>query len=226
MNDLYVAIEYNDREFVGIEEFKSELNGVINFQLSPKWIPACSEGAEIWIDIFVNSRIGEFLKDIFVSGIIYDIIKSTGKRYIFQPLFSALENLNTKNIELYNGLRVLKFKLKFDDCEIHIGGLNKSYNLIIPKIFEEITKLKPLFEKVFSGLKVIKIELPIRYERELEGIENQYFLDSYPEEISLDYYMNLWLVTYETDFPILMYDFKNKNLIDIYSKEIYYINSL
>src|SRR5690554_5227510 len=138
MNDLYVSIEYNDREFLGLEEFKKELEGKINYQLSPKWIPACSEGAEIWIDIFINSKIVDFLKDIFVGGIIYDLVKSTGKKYIFQPLFTALENLNNKNEELYNGLKVLKFKLKFDDCDIHIGGLNKSFSLIIPKVFEEI----------------------------------------------------------------------------------------
>lgn len=216
MNDLYVVIEYNDREFIGIDEFKNELNGKINYMLSPKWIPACSEGAEIWIDIFINSNVVDFLRDTLVSGFIYDVIKKTGKKYLFTPLFTALENLNTKNEELYNGLKVLKLKLKFDDCDVYIGGLSKGYRVIIPKIFEDFFRLKPYFERFMNGLKAVKIELPIKInDNEREGMGDRYFIDYYPDEISLDYYRKFWLITYETNFPILLYDFKERNLTDI-----------
>lgn len=222
MNDLFVSIEYNDRQLIGLEELKNELDGKINYQLSPKWIPACSEGAEVWISIFVNSNITDFIKSVLISGFLYDFIKDSGKNYFFKPLFTALENLNTNNQEKFNGLKVLKLKFKFDDCDIYIGGINKSLNSIIPRVFEVITKLKPKLEQVFSGLEVIKIELPIIYENYAQETENNYFIDIYPEEIRLENFMNLWQITYQTNYPIMIYDFKRKILFNKFNEKEYY----
>ena len=75
MNDLFISIEYNNREFDNIDSFKRNLEEQYHCQVRPKWIPAASEGAEFWMDIFINSGIAEFLKNIIIPGILWDVIK-------------------------------------------------------------------------------------------------------------------------------------------------------
>jgi len=90
MNDLFISMEYNVREFEGIDEFKNELEDEYNFQLRPKWIPACSEGAEFWMTIYVNSELVKFLVSAVAGGIVWDLIKVGTKKYVFSPIFDAL----------------------------------------------------------------------------------------------------------------------------------------
>lgn len=213
MNDLYISIEYNDREFEGIEEFKSTLNENYLCQIRPKWIPACSEGAEFWMTIFINSGIGQFLTAAVAGGIAWDLIKFSGKKYIFTPLFNALEELNKDNQKLYGGLRVLKLKLQFDDCEILVGGLNKNFISVISTIFREVAKKKPEFERKI-GQGVIKIELPIEFLEQYENDNEKFSIDIYNEDYSLKAFKNLWKVTFTTDWPILIYSFKMKKLFE------------
>lgn len=214
MNDLFVSVEYNNREIEGIEEFKNKLNEEYLCQIRSKWIPACSEGAEFWMTIFVNSGIVDFLKAAIAGGIAWDIIKSGGKKYIFKPLFEALEKLNQDNQQKWRGLKILKLKLQFDDCEIYIGGLNQNFTTIISTIFSEISKKKPFFEREV-GQDVIRIELPIEHLEHLSDNEHkQYVIDTFNKDYSIDTFKNLWKITYSTDFPILIYDFKKNKLFD------------
>lgn len=215
MNDLFISMEYNDREFEGIEEFKSELEKEYQFQLRPKWIPACSEGAEFWMTIFVNSELAKFLVSAVVGGIAWDLIKVGAKNYVFTPFFKALENLNTKNEKNWGGLSILKFKFQFDDCEIYVGGLNKNFTSIMSSVFNEISKKKPRFEKEV-GQEIIKIELPIEVD-ECEGIDKRYkyTIDTFNEDYTIKAYLKLWKLTFTTDFPIMLYDFEKDTLKEI-----------
>ena len=156
MNDLFISIDYNDREFEEVQSFKAALEKDYHCQIRPKWIPSCSEGAELWMHIFINSEIYDFLKNIIISGLIWDGIKYAGKTYIFTPLFKHLEKLNTDN-EIYGGIRMERMVLQFDDCKIDIYGLKTNFTSILSSIFNKIATLKPRFEKEF-GLKVINLK--------------------------------------------------------------------
>jgi len=213
MNDLFISIDYNDREFDGIEEFKSELNENYNYQIRPKWIPACSEGAEFWLTIFINSEIGQFLTAAVIGGITWDLIKFGGRKYIFTPLFNALERLNKENQKLYGGLKVLKLKFQFDDCDILVGGLNKNFSSVISAIFREVSKKKPEFERKV-GQDVIKIELPIEFLEQYKKINEQFSINIYNENYSVKTFKNLWKITFSTDWPILIYSFEFKKLFE------------
>jgi len=215
MNDLFVSVEYNDREIDGIEEFKRTLNEEYLCQIRPKWIPACSAGAEFWMTIFVNSGVVDFLNAAIAGGIAWDLIKSGGKKYVFKPLFQALERLNQENLQNWSGLKVLKLKLQFDDCEIYIGGLNQNFTSVVSSLFNEISKKKPFFEREVGGLEVIRIELPIIHREHLSDDDHkQYVIDTFNDDYSIESFKKLWKITYVTDFPILIYDFKKDKLFD------------
>jgi len=214
MSDLFISIEYNNREFEGIEEFKSSLVENYHHQIRPKWISACSEGAEFWMTIFVNTGIADFIKGAIAGGLAWDVIKIGGKKYIFSPIYNALEKLNKDNSKNWGGLKILKYKLQFDDCEIHVGGVNKNFTSIFSTLFNEIAQRKPEFEKEI-GQKVIKIELPIEFIEHLENVNKQFSLDSHNKDYSIKVFKNLWKVTFSTEFPIMIYSFKDKKLFEL-----------
>jgi len=209
MNELFVSIEYNDREFDGIDEFKSNLTENYHNQIRPKWIPACSEGAEFWITIFVNTGIADFLKGAIVGGLAWDLIKVGSKKYFFSPLYKALEKLNVNNTQNWGGLKILRYKLQFDDCEIQVGGVNKNFTSIFSTIFQEVAKLKPEFEREI-GQEIIKIELPIEYLEHLDNINQRFTIDVDNEDQSIKAFKNLWRITYSTNFPKMIYSFKEQ----------------
>ena len=213
MNELFISIEYNVREFDGIEEFKSSLAENYHNHIRPKYIPACSEGAEFWMTVFVNTGIADFIKGAVAGGLAWDLIKVGGKKYIFSPLYKALEKLNKDNSKKWGGLKVLKYKLQFDDCEIHIGGVNQNFTSIFSTVFNEVSKRKPEFEKEI-GQDVIKIELPIEFMEQYERINEQFSIDIYNEDYSIKAFKNLWKVTFSTDWPILIYSFEYKKLFE------------
>lgn len=213
MNSLFISMEYNDREFDGINEFKNELEAQCHYQIRPKWIPACSEGAELWMTIFVNSELAKFLASAVAGGLAWDLIKVGSKKYVFTPFFNALEKLNIKNEKSWGGINILRLKFQFDDCEIYVGGLNKSFTSVMSSVFREIAINKPKFENEV-GQGVVKIELPIEVD-EQPSKGNKYLLDIYNEDNSIEAYLKLWKITFTTEFPVMIYDFETDNLKEI-----------
>jgi len=209
MNDLFLSIEYNDREMEGLKKFKAELDANYHYQLRPKHLAAAAEGGELWITIFINSEIGEFLVSAILGGITWDLIKNQTKRYVFSPFFKALEKLNEANSNHYNGLNILKLKFQFDDCDIFIGGLNSHFTSVVSTVFQEISNKKTRFEDEIRQ-KVIRIELPIEF---LEHLEEKFDIDIYNDDYSLDVFKNMWRITFETNYPILIYNFKTDKLL-------------
>lgn len=213
MNDLFISIEYNNRQFEGIEQFKLSLSENYHYQIRPIWIPACSEGAEFWMTIFINTGIVDFIKGAIAGGLVWDLIKIGGKEYLFSPLYKALEELNKDNSKNWGGLKILKYKLQFDDCEIHVGGVNRHFTSIFSTVFNEIAKRKPEFEKEI-GQDVIKIELPIEFIEHLENPNDRFSIVEYNEDYSMKNFKNLWRVTFSTNFPVLIYCFSKKKLFE------------
>lgn len=212
MNDLFVSIEYNNREVDGIDEFKEQLDNVCLNQVRPKWIPSCSTGGELWMTIHINSEIVAFLAGAIASGLVWDIIKVGSKKYVFKPIFEALENLRKSNVEKYKGIEFLTFDLQFDDCMIHIGGLKNSFSSVIPLTFMEIAKLKPQFESKI-GQEIIKIELPIDYVEHFDNYYERFASYVIDYDKPSESIKSMWRITFSTDFPVLIYNFKLKKLL-------------
>lgn len=216
MNDLFLSIEYNEREFEKIDEFKSALNGHYNYQIRPKWIPAAAEGGEFWMTIFINSKLSEFIAAAITGGLLWDVIKVAGKRYILKPLTEALEILNQNNSQ-FGGLRVRRLKFQFDNCQIIIGGLNQNFTSVISFIFSQIAKMKPRFESDNEGQEVIKIELPIDYNPSVDKRGySPYQVDVFNEDYDLKAFKKMWKITFSTNYPVLVYDFSKNTYFDAY----------
>ncbi|WP_375559473.1 hypothetical protein ACE193_17280 [Bernardetia sp. OM2101] len=215
MNDLFLSIEYNEREFANIEEFKTSLDEHFNYQIRPKWIPAAAEGGEFWMTIFINSELKDFLVGAMAGGFLWDTIKAGGKKYLLKPLFEKLEKLNKDN-SVFGGLKVRKLKFQFDNCEIIIGGLNSNFTSVISSVFNEISKKKPKFEDD-NGLKVTKIELPIEYKPSIDKKDySPYFINVFNDDYRIEVFKKMWKLTFETNFLILIYDFDKKKYFDAY----------
>ena len=212
MNDLFVSIEYNEREVDGIDVFKDELDKACLNQVRPKWIPACSIGGEMWMTIYINSEIVAFLAGAIASGLVWDIIKVGSKKYVFKPIFEALENLRKSNVEKYKGFEFLTFDLQFDDCVISIGGLKNNFSSVIPLTFMEIAKLKPQFESKI-GQEIIKIELPIDYIDHFDDYNDRFIRSEINYEDITDSIQSMWKITFITNWPVLIYNFKSKKLL-------------
>lgn len=213
MNDLFISMEYNDRQFVGIDDFKSEIEKDYHCQIRPKWIPAYAEGAEVWLTVFVNTDIMKFLAGAIVGGATWDLVKAGTKKYLFKPLYEALEKLYQKNLEPWDGLKVVACSLQFDDCEIVITGVSKNFNKVFSAIFDEISKRKTVFEKEV-GLEVIKIEMPIEFFEGRTNEHDSFHLDYYNEDYTSSALMSLWRITFATGFPVMIYSFKDDVLYE------------
>ena len=198
MNDLFISLEYNYREFEEMDSFKKKLEQQYHCQVRPKWIPSASEGAECWMEIFINSDIGEFLKNIVISGVLWDVIKYAGKNYVFTPLFNMLEKLNEDN-KCWRGLKMENMTFQFDDCKVVFRELNSHFTSIVPRVFLEIARLKPIFEREV-GCKVIQIVIPADWPM--------------VEECSLPIFLDQWKVVFETGSPKMIYDFKSGKFLE------------
>lgn len=215
MNDLFLSIEYNGREFKNISDFKSSLDEDYHYQIRSKWIPAAAEGGELWMTIFINSDMGDFIKGAIAGGLLWDLIKVSGKKYIFKPLFDVLEKLNSDN-SVFGGLKVRRFKLQFDNCQIIIGGLNSNFTSVISFVFNEVSKMKPKFERD-NKQEVIKIELPIAYYSQIDKKGySPYELDVFNDDYTLETFKKLWKITHSTNDPVLIYNFETDKYLDPY----------
>lgn len=218
MDNTFISIQYNEREFNNMEEFKESLDKQYNYQVRPKWIAAAAEGGELWITIFINSGLSQFILGAITGGMLWDIIKIGSKKYILRPLFDSLEKLSKDNSD-YGGLRILKLRFQFDNCEILIGGLNRNFTSIVSSVFNEISKMKPKFEKDHEK-EVIKIELPLFYN---PGIDKRgyspYILDCFSDDYNLKSFKQMWKLTFENEHPVLVYDFNKNDYSNAYPNE-------
>ena len=215
INDLYILIDYNDREFEKVDDFKKSLNSNhYNYQLRPTHIPAAAEGAEMWMTILINSDISLFIFQAITGGLLWDIIKVGGKKYILKPLFDSIEKLNKGNSR-FGGLKILTLKFQFDNCEIIVGGLRQNFTAVISSVFQEVARMKPKFEEDQNGRTVIKIELPVYQDsRILNKSISTYQLETYYDDFSLSHFKTLWRVTFATEYPVVIYDFDKKQYIE------------
>jgi len=216
VNNLFFQFEYNEREFEGINEFKAELDKHYNYQAKAKYIPSYAEGAEMWMDLFINTDILSWINAFLAGKLSWELIKVGGKQYIIQPLINALVSLEAKNAQPHFGLRILRLKVHFDDCQIIIGGLNKNFTSILSSIFQEVAKRKTQFEND-NKLSLTKIELPVSFNPKIDKIGySPYTIETFHETYKIENFIKMWKLHFMDSFECKIYDFDKGEYLDAY----------
>jgi len=213
-NNIFIEIDYNEREIAGIEEFRNELNKHYLIQLKPRYIPAFSEGGETWITVFVNSNFFDFAKDVIVYGLAWDLLKKGTTQYFFKPLFSALKKLEKANSRSYR-LRIQSLKFQFDDIDIIIGGVEPHRIVIISKIFTELIKRKESIEKKIM-LKISKIETPIFHNPSIDKKGYSPFLLDTSCGQPVESYFIMWKIWFNQNRDCYVYDLNDLTYSNAY----------
>ena len=167
-----------------------------------KWIPACSEGGEFWLTLFLTIPIKEFLveclKDTAKEGVIY-----AGKKYILEPLKKAIRRLRKSNESSW-GLKIQTCLFKFDDVEICIGAIKQEELEKIEEILVHINCVKDKLSPP-DGFKVTRIELPV----EKLPSDGRYCLDSWRFE-EKELLKSPWMMTYADNHKTLYNPLEDK----------------
>jgi len=209
-NFVFIEFEYNGREIVGIDDFKKELED--NYHLvqgRSRFIPAASEGGEVWLTVFINSPLIEFL----LANLAWDLFKYGAKKMFLRPLINSLNNLEKTN-EKAAGLRVKKFKLQFDDTYIYVGGINGNFISIIGTIFQKLFKIIGKFKDEVD-LPLTSIELPLYYNESIDKPGySKYTIDTFHDSKDSEYYVRQWKLIYLNGRDCRVYDFEEDKFID------------
>ena len=195
-NGIFITFSYNEREIDGIEEFKQELDVSYPNLGIAKWIPSCSEGGEFWISIFFDGSFWELVKS-FAQDAIKAAILLGGKKFVLDPLRTAMTNLRKRN---ENGwpLKVQKASFKFNNLEVIIGGLKEEEFAHLDKVFQIIRERREKLELQGNGFGIKRIEMPAEFLWGPKNWDLAYWRDDTPtlEE-------SFWIITYKDNAKIL-----------------------
>ncbi|HMJ68168.1 MAG TPA: hypothetical protein VK508_04710 [Cyclobacteriaceae bacterium] len=208
-NFVFIEFEYNGREIVGIDEFRKKLEDSYHFvQCRSRFIAAASEGGEVWLTVFINSPIVEFL----VGNMLWDVFKYGVKKMFLRPLIAALSALEKANASAA-GLRVKKLKFQFDDTYVYVGGINGNFISVIGAIFQKLAGLMSKFKAEVS-LPVTSIELPLHYNDSVDAHgHNKYSIDTFHDRVDTEFYISQWKVNYMNGHDCRVYDFKKDEFL-------------
>lgn len=186
-NGIFISYSYNGREIDGIEAFHRELSEDYLCQGVEKWIPACSDGGELWVTIFLTIPLGQFLLEC-LKDVAKDAVVSAGKKYVLTPLKKAFQRLRKNNNRWE--LKVQTCSFKFNDLEIVIGGIKQDE---LDQVEEILKRVHSVYEMLNpkDGFQITRIELPAE---ELPS-NGEYSLDvwRFEEGNLLD---SRWIITY------------------------------
>ena len=199
---IFISYRYNAREMDGIEEFQCELSKSYLCQGVGKWIPACSEGGEMWVTLFLTVPIKRFLMECW-KDVAKEAVIIAGKKFVLGPLKKAFRQLRKKNEKGWE-LKIQTCSFKFDDLEIVIGGIKQEeleqIEGILKRVHEVCEKLNPS-----DGFQIIRIELP----SEKLPSNGEYCVDAWRfDENKL--FESSWIITYADNHKTLYNPIKGK----------------
>ena len=121
-NKIWIRIESNNYCLLeGKDELIENLRQVCVVQEKKVWYPAACTGFEFVSEILFNSTLSEFIQNIVVGGLAWDVIKKTCVK-----ILESLGNFAQKNNEFDFG----NWKLCFDDVTIIVSE-NLNYAQIV-----------------------------------------------------------------------------------------------
>lgn len=136
--DVFIKVFFNRRETFGVKEFKEALvKDNYLCQIKPKYIPAASEGGEIWFELFMNVSFW------ILGNLAWDCLKS------FFCNIIKLEKVNETSF----GLKIHIMKFHFDDIDIVVGAFKPSNISILNNIVYNLLNSGILLKKEVMVLK-------------------------------------------------------------------------
>lgn len=143
MNNVWINLTYcSNTRLQGFEELKSELSENYIVQVRKEWLPAYSEYNEIWLDILINSSFADYMLNIIVGGIVWDVTKSTG-HFILKKLWNAIASFTKKN---NNEQSIERISFQFDDVTIVLNGVSQANEDLVNQLFRKISEHLPILK--------------------------------------------------------------------------------
>lgn len=171
-NGIFITYQYNEREIEGIEEFKKELEENYSSLGKAKYIPSFSEGGEFILKVFFESDWGTFVTGAIAGGLLWDVVKYAGKKFILKPLADAIDKLFERNKDSYK-LKLVATSFIFEDIEIDVFGLSENFKDQLEQILYYISTRTEQIEKEHDcGFPIETIHLPYYCNEEQEYKED------------------------------------------------------
>ncbi len=196
-----ILFEYRIGMLDGTTEFKESLQEHYNVLERPIWMPAAGGNYEMWIDIFINSGVLEFLKDAFIGGAAYELAKHT----VFKPFINSLNQLESSN---QYGLEIQKYRFFFEDTKVVIYGLTTNFTSIFSAIFNELFNSYELIGKAYPNYETDNIS-EIRIPVEKESGRNEWWVG--PKEIGP--YLTYWGISVDHGLDHFIWDVQTKTAV-------------
>ncbi len=201
MNNLWIRITFNSNNYLKEKEsFVSELKKVCPVQVREEWYPSACTCFEFYVELFINSPLGVFIKEIVIPGMAFEMTKSA-----FFSISNSLKAFLDKNEEF--NLEYLQ--LSFDDITIKINDVI-SYGFLL-----RFSKSLPHHLEVLKSLDVTEIsmiELPFIQSNDYNE-DYDYPLLSPTDEDSEEEY--IWKITYLYGCDHCYYSPYHEKLVDI-----------
>lgn len=208
--DNEIFIRYKSNSLITDDGFKEELSKSYKVQTKPIYIPAATDGGEMWFQIFLNIDFMDFIKGVVVGGLTWDLIKIGAKRYFLKPLMKAIERLIEDNKENSN-LDFKRIEFEFNDVTIRILGIKSKHISKLSAIFSTIFKVVPKLERENLG-ELSDIVLPLV---ETESKYRKYeLIDEFEELDSIEDYLKFWLIEFNLGLDRYFYDIENDKIIN------------
>jgi len=206
MNNVWIVLTHcSNTHLQGFDELKEELSENYSVQVKQKWLPAYSAYNEIWLDIFINSPIADFLMGAVAGGFVWDVTKAGGK-ILLSKLWEAVRRFTEKN---NNEQSIEQLNFKFDDITIKINGISDADIVLVSRLFQQLAKHLPrLKAKGING--ITKIIIPVE---EYEDDGRILYKESGYDYLDRETTPEIWKIESEYGLDSFFYKVENEEIV-------------
>lgn len=206
MDNVWIVITHcSNTSLKGFDELKEELGKSYTVQVRKKWLPAYSAYNEIWLDIFINNPLADFLMGAVAGGFVWDVTKASGK-ILLSKLWDAIIMFSENN---NNEPSYERLNFKFDDITIEINGISDANIALVSRLFQNIAKHLPRLK--VKGVKgITKIIVPIE---EYEDDGKTIYKESGYDYLDRDTAPEIWKIVSEYGLEHFVYKVKEEEIV-------------
>lgn len=207
MNNVWIVLTHcSGTSLKGFDKLKEELGKSYTIQVRKKWLPAYSAYNEVWLDIFVNISLADFLMGAVAGGIVWDVTKAGGK-ILLSKLWKAIIKFSEKN---NNEQSFEQLNFKFDDITIEINGIYDADIVLVNRLFQSIAKHLPLLKaRGVNG--ITKIIVPIE---EYEDDGKTQYKESVYDFFDRGKTPEIWMIESEYGLDRFVYKVEEKEIVN------------
>jgi hypothetical protein len=203
---------YNISEFVGISDFKNNLERDYTTFIRQKTDGYGAGFYEFVVEIISDITLNDFIT-FLLTGTAFDLVKYGTKNFAIQPFLNAYKKLRTTNKEV----DIEELRFSFKDSNVIIYRIYQ--NSILEELENILLSLSINYDKLFYENKErpYQIDIPV-FEDPIEnnGIDFRFLLsvDEPIQNTSSKDYFKFWGAYYQFRGWKYVYDCLNKKLMD------------